>query len=155
MDDNLWRVEFRALLLEIDRHLVALDLRCWRQTAPGTSLTVTEHLQLLRARWRAVQLAPARFLPDAGPGSPSLDRRTGAGRPATVLRSWRRAGGAFPDRLAATCVRGCDDRAGSDGSAAERLARQRAAELAALRRCLAAVTAVAERDRAMSVSYAD
>lgn len=150
----MWRVEFRALLLEIDRHLVALDLRCWRHTAPGTSLTVTEHLQLLRARWRAVQLSPARFLPDAGPGSPSLDRRTGAGRPATVLRSWRRAGGAFPDRLAATCVSGCDDRAGSDGSAAERLARQRAAELAALRRCLAAVTAVAERDQAMSVSHA-
>ena len=137
MTDRAWRDEFRAALLDVDRRVVALDVRRWSRVLPGARFSVTGHLQLLRIRWRAVLLvAPDVFVPEAGPGAPRLDRSAGAARPAAVLRAWRQAGGEFPDQLTATF-----ERLGRDGEW-EPLARQRAAELAAVRSCLATVTRV-------------
>src|SRR3954467_12624842 len=97
--DRAWRDEFRAALLDVDRRVVALDVRRWSRVLPGARFSVTGHLQLLRIRWRAVLLvAPDVFVPEAGPGAPRLDRSAGAARPAAVLRAWRQAGGEFPDQ---------------------------------------------------------
>jgi hypothetical protein len=129
--DTAWRTEFRALVLEIDRLAVAMDVRCWRRTAPEGSLSVIEHLQLLNRRWRAVPVvAPIAFVPDPAPGAAVGDGTVRAVRPAALLRAWRRAGRSFPDRLAASYAR-----AGGSADAAQR---QYLAEITALRRCLAA-----------------
>ena len=137
--DRAWLAEFRALLLEIDRRAVALDVRRWPRVAPGADLSVLEHLQLLHTRWRALPVvAPRTFVREGAPA------RTGgetarAVRPAAVLRTWRREGRAFPDRLAASFRY-------AGGPSAEHVRRQYVAELAALRRCLAAFHAVTATD---------
>jgi len=135
--DSTWRAEFRALVLEIDRRAVALDVRYWPRTAPGGALSVIEHLQLLHQRWRVVPVvAPAAFVPDPAPAAAVRDASARAVRPAALLRSWRREGRTFPDRLAAGYAR-------SGGPSAEARARQYRAELTALCRCLAAFPTVA------------
>jgi hypothetical protein len=129
--DRAWRDEFRAALLDVDRRVVALDVRRWGRVGPGGEFSVIGHLQLLRMRWRAVlQLSPGGFLPAAGPGVPRLDRSARAARPAAVLRAWRSAGWDFPDQL--TTVLG--PRRPGEHSAG--LARQRAVELDAVHSCL-------------------
>lgn len=137
--DRAWRTEFRALVLEIDRLAVALDVRCWLRTTPEGSLSVIEHLQLLNQRWRAVPVvAPTAFVPDPAPAAAMGDRTVRAVRPAALLRAWRRLGRSFPDRLAASYAR-----AGGSPDAAQR---QHLAEITALRRCLAAFHAVTSVD---------
>ena len=115
------RAEFRALVLEIDRRAVALDVQRWRRAVPGSNLSVIEHLLELHERWR-------------GDPPPSRGGTARAVRPATLLRAWRREGRAFPDRLAASCA------------APDRLERRYLDELAAVRRCLAAFRAVTPSD---------
>src|SRR3954468_19047318 len=130
--DTAWRAEFRALVLEIDRLAVALDVRCWKHPVAEGSLSVIEHLQLLNRRWRAVPVvAPTAFVPAPAPAF--ADQTVRAVRPAALLRAWRRAGRALPTQLAAS-----DARAGGLPEAAQR---QYLAELTALRRCLAAFQA--------------
>ena len=144
--DAVWRAEFRALVLEIDRQAVALDLRCWMRTAPDDALSVIEHLQMLRRRWCALPaVAPLQFVPDPAPPATRGAATARAVRPAALLRTWRREGSSFPDRLAASYAR-------AGGASAERIQRQHFAELAALRRCLAAFHAArsagpSQRDR--------
>lgn len=133
--DRTWRAEFRALVLEIDRQAVALDVRCWLSTAPDGALSVIEHLQLLHQRWRAVPLvAPLEFVPDPAPAARRGDATARAVRPAALLRSWRREGRSFPDRLAASYAR-------TGATSADDMQRQHLAELTALHRCLAAFRA--------------
>ena len=139
--DGAWAAEFRALLLEIDRRAVALDVRRWPRAVPGTGLSVLEHLQLLHARWRAVPVvAPRVFVREEVPVAAG-EESARAVRPAAVLRTWRREGRAFPDRLAASYRR-------AGGPSADDVRRQYLAELAALRRCLSAFHAVTSTDAA-------
>jgi hypothetical protein len=133
--DRDWRAEFRALLLEIDTHAVALDVRHWPRAVPGGTLSVIHHLLLLRARWRAVPLvAPTAFVPDEA-RTLTGDIAELAVRPAALLRGWRREGRAFPERLTAS-YRRAGERSEDD------IQRQYRAEIAALLRCLAAFQAV-------------
>jgi hypothetical protein len=133
--DGTWRAEFGALLLDIDRQAVALDVRCWLRPVPGDALSVIEHLQLLHQRWRAVlALAPSAFVPDSALAAARADRTVRAVRPAALLRTWRREGRAFPDRLEARYAR-------AGGPSLDQAKRQYRAELSALHRCLAAVRA--------------
>jgi hypothetical protein len=133
--DRTWRAEFRALVLEIDRQAVALDLRSWLRAAPDGALSVIEHLQLLHQRWHAVPVvAPIEFVPDPAPAAARHDATRRAVRPAALLRAWRREARTFPDRLAASYAR-------TGGTIPDRAQRQYRAELAALRRCLAALHA--------------
>jgi hypothetical protein len=137
--DADWRAEFRALLLEIDKLAVALDVRRWRRAVPGSTLSVIEHLILLRARWRAVPVvAPTAFVREEAPAAAGGETAL-ATRPAVLLRTWRREGWAFPERLDASYRR-------AGGRTADEVKRQYLAELAALRRCLAAFRAVASAD---------
>jgi len=137
--DSTWRAEFRALVLEIDRRAVALDVRSWARRPAYGALSVLEHLQVLHQRWRVVPVvAPAAFVPEPAPAVAVRDASARAVRPAALLRSWRREGRTFPDRLAAGYAR-------SGGPSPEVRAAQYRAELAALRRCLAAFPPVAAR----------
>jgi len=130
--DSSWRAEFRALVLEIDRRAVALDVRSWPRPPANGALSVLEHLQVLHQRWRVVPVvAPAAFVPDPAPAVAVRDASARAVRPAALLRSWRREGRSFPDRLTAGYAR-------TGGPSPEARARQYRAELAALRRCLSA-----------------
>jgi len=66
--DSSWRAEFRALVLEIDRRAVALDVRSWPRPPANGALSVLEHLQVLHQRWRVVPVvAPAAFVPEPAP----------------------------------------------------------------------------------------
>ena len=121
------RAEFRALVLEIDRRAVALDVQRWRRVVPGSNLSVIEHLLELHARWRG--------------DAPAHGGTARAVRPATLLRAWRREGRAFPDRLAASCA------------APDCLERRYVDELAAVHRCLAAFRAVTPSDSAPSNTW--
>jgi len=135
--DSTWRAEFRALVLEIDRRAVALDVRSWPRRPAHGALSVLEHLQVLHQRWRVVPVvAPAAFVPEPAPAVAVRDASARAIRPAALLRSWRREGRTFPDRLAAGYAR-------TGGLSPEVRAAQYRAELAALRRCLAAFPPVA------------
>jgi hypothetical protein len=137
--DGDWRAQFHALLLEIDKHAVALDVRHWPRAVPGSTLSVTQHLLLLHSRWRSVPVvAPIAFVREEAPEATG-DQMALAVRPAALLRAWRREGRAFPERLAASYRR-----AGVHSAEDEK--RQYLAELAALRRCLAAFHAVAAAD---------
>lgn len=137
--ERAWLAEFRALQLEIDKQAVALDVRRWPRAVPGSTLSVIEHLQLLHARWRAVPIvAPIAFVREDVPAAP-VDDTALAVRPAALLRTWRREGRAFPERLAASYRR-------AGGGSVDHVNRQYLAELAALRRCLAAFHAVTSVD---------
>src|SRR3954452_16028326 len=90
-DDRAWREQFRALVLEVDRRVVALDIRCWPRTVPGGSLSVIDHLQHVHARCRAVpRLAPIMLVPEVAAREWHPDPMARAVRPATLLHTWRR-----------------------------------------------------------------
>ena len=131
-------------MLEVDRRAVALDIRCWSRTVPGGALSVIDHLQYVRTRWRIVQrLAPIMLVPEVAGRETDPDPVARAVRPATLLGTWRREGRLFPDRLCASLVLTGSGN-GADAVSIDQHRRQYEVELAVLRRCLAAVAQAAE-----------